>query len=39
MKADDKTYNELPGCCQYERKSMEKEHKHGEGGHSHKHDH
>jgi copper chaperone CopZ len=36
-KAKDETYDALPGCCKYERKSMEKKHMHGEGDHGHKH--
>jgi len=24
-KADDKTYNELPGCCKYNRSSLEEQ--------------
>lgn len=38
-KAKDETYDALPGCCKYDRKSMKKEHMHGEGDHGHKHDH
>lgn len=39
VKADDKTYKELPGCCRYERKEnakeKEKEKEKGHSGHQH----
>lgn len=37
VEAEDKVYNDLPGCCQYERKAH---HKDCDGhGHDHDHDH
>ncbi|MFO7977409.1 MAG: heavy-metal-associated domain-containing protein [Bacteroidales bacterium] len=35
VKADDKTYEALPGCCLYERKESAKENEEDHSGHQH----